>query len=139
MPILTRQFIKTGLIYFVFALFVGVLLAVQRLWQLPAYIATLTPIYFHAFMLGWVAQLIFGVIYWMFPKYSKEKPHGHEGLWQATYWLLNIGLVLRVISEPLNTLQNQPLWRWLLALSAILQWLAAVVFVLNTWPRVKER
>jgi hypothetical protein len=28
---------------------------------------------------------------------------------------------------------------WLVALSAVLQWLAGMVFVVNTWARVKER
>jgi hypothetical protein len=27
----------------------------------------------------------------MFPKRSKDNPHGHEGLWLATFWLFNIG------------------------------------------------
>jgi hypothetical protein len=31
------------------------------------------------------------------------------------------------------------LWIWLLAASALLQWLAGVGFVANTWGRVKER
>jgi hypothetical protein len=28
---------------------------------------------------------------------------------------------------------------WLLALSALLQWLAALLFVLLAWPRIKEK
>ena len=30
-------------------------------------------------------------------------------------------------------------WGWLLVASALMQWLAAVFFVVNSWPRVKER
>lgn len=139
MPSLTRWFIKIAMIYLVAALLVGAALAARSMGSLPAVIAALGPVYFHLFMVGWVTQLIFGVIYWMFPKYSKEKPHGSEGLWQATFWLLNGGLLLRIGAEPLQTLQPQASWGWLLALSALLQWLAGLAFVVNTWSRVKER
>lgn len=139
MPPLTRWFIKVALIYFVAALLVGMALVARPVWNLPSAIASLGPVYFHLFMVGWVTQLIFGVVYWMFPKYSKERPHGNEGLWLATLWLLNIGLLLRVIGEPLHTLSPGNIWSWSLVLSSLLQWLAGLGFVLNTWGRVKER
>jgi cbb3-type cytochrome oxidase subunit 1 len=139
MPPLTRWFIKISLVYLVAALLIGTVLAGRTLWTLPPFLAALGPIYFHLFMLGWVSQLIFGVIYWMFPKYTRKKPHGSEGLWQVTFWLLNIGLILRLVAEPMQTLVDQPAWGWLLALSALLQWLAGIIFVGNTWGRVKER
>ena len=139
MPPLTRWFIKSAFLYFVAALLVGAVLVSRPLWNQSPLITVLSPIYFHLFMLGWVTQLIFGVVYWMFPKYSREQPHGNERLWLATYGLLNLGLLLRAVSEPLGTLYPQPLWSWLLAVSALLQWLAGLIFVINTWGRVKER
>lgn len=75
----------------------------------------------------------------MFPKYSRANPHGSEALWLSTFWLLNFGLLLRVAGEPLRTLRPEAVWGWLLALSALLQWLAGIIFVGNTWGRVKER
>ncbi|MBI3734034.1 MAG: hypothetical protein HY259_11360 [Chloroflexi bacterium] len=147
MPPLTRWFVKTGLVYLVAALMVGTLIAAQSVLELPfdklkagpAAVAALGPVYFHLLMLGWVTQLIFGVAYWLFPTYSKEKPRGSERLARATYGLLNVGLVLRVIGEPANALQPQTGWGWLLASSAILQWLAGLCFVLNTWGRIKGK
>lgn len=139
MPLLTRWFIKTSMVYLAAALLIGAVLAGRTLWSLPPFLAALGPVYFHLFMLGWVSQLIFGVIYWMFPKYSQEKPRGSEGLWQTTFWLLNTGLLLRVVAEPMHTISGQPGWGWLVALSALLQWLAGLIFVGNTWGRVKER
>jgi hypothetical protein len=139
MPPLTRWFIKASLVYFVAALLVGIGLAGRAVWNLPQIAATLGPVYFHLFMVGWVTQLIFGVVYWMFPKYSKEKPHGSEALWLTTLWLLNVGLLLRALGEPLHTLRPEAFWGWLLAISALLQWLAGLGFAVNTWGRVKER
>ena len=75
----------------------------------------------------------------MFPQYSKDKPRGSETLGWATYGFLNLGLLLRTMAEPLHALQPAGGRRWLLALSAVLQWLAGSAFALNTWGRVKER
>lgn len=139
MPPLTRWFIKIAFIHFIIALLMGVAITARTVWPLPPFIATFQPVYFHLLMVGWVTNLIFGVIYWMFPKQSRDKPHGHEGLWMLTFWLLNIGLGLRVIAEPLHTLNPEGVWRWILVSSALLQWLASIIFVINTWPRVKLR
>jgi hypothetical protein len=139
MPLITRTFIKTGLIAFVLALIAGVITAARSLLPLPSFVAGLTPIYFHLFMVGWVLQLIMGIVYWMFPKYSREKPRGHDELAWAAYALLNGGLLLRVIGEPALAAAPEGPWGVLLAASAVLQWLAGLLFVVNTWPRVKER
>ncbi len=139
MPAVTRWFVRTSLAYLVAALLVGIALTAQSALNLPGAIAALTPVYFHLFMVGWVTQLIFGVIYWMFPKYSREKPRGSEVLAWATFGLLNAGLLLRAVGEPLQALQPEAGWGWLLALSAVGQWIAGLAFVVNTWGRVKEK
>lgn len=109
MPLLTRTFIKTALIYLALALALGIALAFG---------ATngLFPVYIHLLVFGWLTQLIFGVVYWMFPKYSTQKPRGHESLGWVTYALLNLGLILRAIAEPFQTSPGI-----LLVLSAIFQ------------------
>lgn len=139
MPPLTRWFIKSALIFFVAAMAVGLLQTINTLGVASPFISALGPVYFHMFLVGWVTQLIFGVVFWMFPKYSSEKPRRSERLGWITFWLINIGLGLRVISEPINNLQPGTSWGWLLALSALLQWLAGMGFVMNTWERVKVK
>ena len=139
MPPLSRWFVRTALAYFVAALLVGVGLMLRLVIGLPPAIAALQPVYFHFLMVGWVTQLIFGVVFWMFPKYSAEQPRGNERLGWATYWLLNVGLLLRAVSEPLVAVQPAGGTGWLLAASAVLQLLAGWAFVVNTWARVKER
>ncbi len=139
MPRLTRYFIKTSLLYLALALVLGVLLAARLALDLPAEFAALSPVFFHVFMVGWVAQLIFGMLFWMLPKHSKERPRGNETLVWSAYLLINIGLVLRIIGEPLNAWQANQGLGWLLALSALLQLLGGWAFILNAWPRVRER
>ncbi|NOX63939.1 MAG: hypothetical protein GXP42_18650 [Chloroflexi bacterium] len=138
MPILTRVFVKTALVYLIAALVAGMLLAARAVFDLADSLVALTPVYFHLFMVGWVLQLIFGMIYWMFPKYSRERPRGNDAITWMVYYLLNAGLLLRVIGEPLQAAAGD-VWGWLLPASALLQWLAGALFVINTWPRVKER
>jgi hypothetical protein len=139
MPPLTRLFVKTALAYLVLALLVGVLITVRPLAAAIPYVAGLSPVYFHLFMVGWVTQLIAGVAYWMFPKYSRTMPRGRDALAWTTYWLLNVGLLLRVLAEPFMAISPSTLWGYLLVIAAILQWLGGLAFVVNTWPRVKEK
>ncbi len=138
MPLITRVFLRTALVYFVAALAVGTLDTLDVV--APALrVAGLRPVYFHLLMVGWVTQLIIGVALWMFPKYSSERPRGSDTLSWVTYGLLNAGLILRALAEPLLAGPGGAVWGWLLAASAVLQMLAGWLFVANTWPRVRER
>lgn len=125
MPPLTRWYIKLSLVYLVAALAASV-------WQAAGGPLWLTPIYIHLLVIGWITGMIFGVAYWMFPKFSKEQPRGVNGLAVATFALLHAGLLLRIVAEPLQA-------GGLLVLSGVSQWLAGLAFIANTWPRVKER
>jgi hypothetical protein len=135
MPKLTRWFLKAAFLYLIVALLSGILLALPDGYP----IAGLFPIYIHTLVFGWLTQLIFGVALWMFPKYSLAKPRGHEWLGWATFVLLNLGLLLRIIFEPLQSIASSLLGGWMLVLAATLQWLSGLAFVLNTWARIREK
>jgi len=138
MPTLTRWFIKTGLIYFVLAMLVALTLKAQPVLGLPAFFAMLRPVYFHIFMVGWVLQIIIGVSYWFFPRLA-ERSRGNERLgWLAFAWL-NAGLLLRIAGEALLPSHSATFWGWMLVLSAVLQWLAGIAYVLLIWKRVKPK
>ena len=139
MPALTRWYLKSAWICFILALLAALLQAGQGVMPIPILISALGPVYLHLFMVGWATQLIFGVVFWMFPKYSLEKPRGSEPLGWATFWLLNVGLILRATGEPVRAVQPSPAVGWLLVVSAAMQWLAGVFLCTNTWGRVKEK
>jgi hypothetical protein len=123
----------------VVALLLGAAQAAQAPLGLPPVLAAAGPAYIHLLVVGWITQMIFGVAYWMFPRYSDARPRGHDGLAIATLVLLNVGLVLRVLVEPVQAVYPDPgRGPWLVA-AALAQWLAAVGFILNTWPRVKAK
>ncbi len=138
MPTLTRWFIKTSFIYLALALITGLLLAAQSLFDLAA-LGGLFPIYIHLLVFGWLTQLVFGVVFWMFPKYSTEKPRGNESLGWWTYALLNVGLLLRAIAEPIQSVQLNPITGWMLIVLAGIQFLAGLAFVINSWKRVRVK
>ncbi|MCC6904428.1 MAG: hypothetical protein IT326_01200 [Anaerolineae bacterium] len=138
MPVVTRWYIRAGLLYLVLALLAGALVVA------PAAIATLPvvpgllPVYFHLLMVGWVTHLIIGVAYWMFPRHSRERPRGRDSLFFAAFGLLNTGLMLRAIGEPLQAAgitTGGPL----LVASALLQLAGGWAAVAALWPRVRER
>lgn len=141
MPPLTRWFIKTAMVYFILALIAGLLLTTQGVWDDFFSSAWLFPAYIHLLVIGWLTMLIIGVVFWMFPKYSRDLPRRSERLGWASYILLNAGLMLRILSEPLSAGAGAPgsLWGILLALAALLLWLGGMAFVINTWGRVKEK
>src|SRR3989304_10180046 len=129
MPALTRWFLRISLLSLVLAVPLVLFSAAQSPRGLTLPMSAFTPVYFHLFMVGWVTQLIFGVVFWMFPKYSKEVPRGSEALGWLTFGLLNTGLLLRLVGEPAQALDPAPLWGWTLAVSALLQWAAGMLFV----------
>lgn len=139
MPTLTRWFIKTAFLYLAAALLLALLLAARPIWSLPAWFALLNPAYFHLFLVGWVSQMIFGVIYWMFPIVTRAQPRGPLWLGWAGYGALNGGLLLRVIAEPLAAGRPGSVYGWWLVAAAVLQWLAAMGLIVLSWPRVRER
>ena len=139
MPPLSRWYIKLAMVYFVAALAVGALQALQAPLGLPAVLAAAGPAYVHLLVVGWITQMIFGVAYWMFPKYAPEAPRGNNIVAVATLVLLNLGLLLRVVAEPARAWRPDAVPGWPLVVAAVAQWLAGVGFALNTWPRVKEK
>src|SRR5699024_6650610 len=123
MPKLSRLFIKTGLIYFIAAIILRLLLDIFHLF--PSFI--LQPLFWHALMMCWITKIIMGVSTWMFPGMIKKEGFKAQKLIWFTYLCLNTGLIVRFISSPLVVMYRQTVWQLLLALSAVLL-LAAVVF-----------
>jgi len=139
MPTLSRWFIKAGLIYFVLSLLLGIGLKVQAEFDFLNFLAYFTPVYYHLLVIGWITQIIMGVSHWMFPRFSKENPRGYELLGWLAFACLNLGLILRIFSEPFVLLNPSVLLKIVVILSAVLQWSAGVLYVVHIWGRIKEK
>ena len=136
MPRLTRWFIKSGILCLVAALTLSVVMQSPLVKQVPL-VRVVWPTYLHLLVVGWLTQLIFGVAFWLFPKHPGGKPRGSDSLGWVTFLLLNSGLLLRLIGEPRAALGRDA--AGLLVVSALAQLLAGWAFLINIWPRVRER
>lgn len=137
MPTVSRLFVKTGMIYLLLALAAGVALRLQENGHLPPEIQAWRPVFYHLLFIGWVTQLIFGVAWWMFPPISSAAKRGSEKGMTWVYALLNLGLILRAVAEPLSALGMAGPWSPSLLLAAAFQVGAAWLFVWLLWPRVR--
>lgn len=131
MPLITRLFLKSGLVFFMGSLVLGIMLQTERL-GFPA----LVPLFWHTLMVGWITQIIMGVSLWMFPGRNKVESFSNQKWAWLAYLFLETGLILRIISEPVILISHASMWKVLLIISALLQFFAVLSYVLEIWPRV---
>jgi len=139
MATVTRIFIKTALGYACIGMLLSALWLINGVWTLHPLLGAIQPMAIHMIVIGWLTQLIVGVALWMFPVWSKAQPRGPEWLSWTCYGLLNAGLILRVIAEPLSTQAMTPLLSWILIFSALLQVAALWLFAGLVWRRVRAK
>lgn len=133
--------VKTSLIWMLSGFVIGGLMLVDHLvpgnWR-----AWLMPTHGHILFVGWFVQFVIGIAFWLLPRKRRpELPLGYgEHKAFIALAMLNIGLAMRVIAEPLWRDQRDGIWiDTLLAGSSILQVLAIFVFVSQMWPRIYGR
>jgi len=135
MPLISRTFIKAGLFFFLGSFITGVLMELESV-SMPF----LYPLFWHMLMVGWITQIIFGVSLWMFPGRNKQESFLAQKWGWLTFIFLNTGLIFRIISEPfLTTGSARTIWKTMVVLSAVLQGLAAVTYVIEMWNRVLSK
>ena len=136
MPRLIRWFVKAAFMWLTAAMLLQAAALTPRGASLPA----ITPVSWHLLFVGWLTQLILGMAHWMLPTApgaSKERLRGNEKLIWGVFWLLNIGLALRLAAEPMQVVRPGPAWAAALIASAWIQWLAIILFITNSWRRVR--
>jgi hypothetical protein len=130
MPGLSIWSIRLALLYFLAGFILGALMLANKgipfyplLWRfLPAHVEFL--------LMGWMVQFIFGVAYWILPRFTG----GSRGnpLWpRLSVFLLNLGIWLVV---------GQGWWGWsaeLVFAGRVVQTLAVAAFAASAWPRVR--
>ena len=128
MPRLSRWAIKLALLHFAAGIALGgMMLAAKAGWGDLGLLGH-RMVHVHMLLFGWVLQLVFGVAYWILPKFSDGPKRGTPALAVAAVVLLNIG-VLCGTGEP-----------WVPVLGAAgwgLEVTAAFLFALHGWPRIK--
>jgi hypothetical protein len=151
MPATARAFVKVSLIYLGLGAILGALMLVNRYVPLGRAVAYLRVSHVEMLVVGWLTQLILGVAWWLFPPLKiglrpdallpvrrGQTQRGSEPLFWATFGLLNTGVLLRSIFEPLYGWSKVEWFRLLAGWSGLFLLAAAVAFVLNMWGRVRE-
>jgi cbb3-type cytochrome oxidase subunit 1 len=137
MPTLSRWHVKMAFIYFIAGILIGGLMMTSKWLTVPSWVWLLRQTHVHLLTFGWITQLIFGIAYWMLPRLSKFEPRGNELINWLVFITFNVGLLMRVVFEPLHFNQPTPTLGLLLTLSGWLQVVAGVFFVVNAWRRVR--
>jgi hypothetical protein len=139
MPVLTRWSIRIAMMYLILGLTGWAWYWADLTWDLPGNWAALRPVSVHLITVGWLTQLIFAVIYWMFPIISRENMRGPTWIGWFGFVGLNLGLVFRAIFEIGLTKGMSSYGGWGLVGAALLQWSGATAWVIVSWSRVRER
>ena len=142
MPYETRLFVKTSLLWLCATFVLGA-------WMLAAEAlgAAVPPswaiVHAHMAFVGWLVNLVFGIALWFLPV-NRERFPNNRGRYpvtavRAVYAMLNLGLALRLIFEPvLQRSGPSPLSSGALIASAVLQLAAAGLFAAIAWQRVRS-
>ena len=137
MPLLSRWHVKMAFIYFLAGIIIGGLMMTGKWIEMPRWVWLLRQTHVHLLVFGWITQLIFGIAYWMLPRLTRFQPRGNELVNWTVFITFNVGLLMRVVFEPLHFDGPMPALGLLLTVSGWLQVAAGALFVVNAWRRVR--
>ena len=120
-------FVRAALFYLVYTALLGALF-----YLFPSLVGPFRPSHVHAGLVGFFLQMVMGVAYWMMPRPGGLRQDRLEAL---TFFLLNAGLLLRLLLEPFHLMGREGLRPWL-GLSGGLQLAATLVFAYAMTKRV---
>lgn len=142
MPLETRRFAKTALVFLFLTFAVGTLLTFARGAGItvPAIIGVEHA---HLGTVGFLVNIVIGIALWMLPL-DRERFPQTQGRYPVAapalcWWMLNGGLVVRVIAEPLQQLASAPsvALSALLDAAAVAQLAAIAIFAGIAWHRIR--
>jgi hypothetical protein len=141
MPFESRLFVKTSLAGLALTFLLGaVILTCQSLGSpLPAIVSVEHA---HLGFVGWLVNLVIGIALWFLPLNREAFPET-QGRYprrvpETIFALLNGGLAIRLVGEPLALTGEAPLLRPLVIVSAFAQFAAIVLFGYIAWQRVRR-
>lgn len=139
MPLVARLFVRAGIVYLILTFLAGaVLLVLEALGKPAPFIVGIE--HGHMGFVGWLVNTVAGVALWLLPLNRKAFPKTQgrypETAARAAFVMLNVGLPLRLIVEPIHAFQPSPAAAALLVASAVLQFGAIAIVAWVVWHRV---
>ncbi len=132
MPRLSVWIIRTALLYLGAGFTLGALILFQKGVPYFGAVWRLLPMHVEFLLIGWTMQLAMGVAFWILPRFMRGAARGDERLVWLAYALLNAGVLAVGAGQWLGALAA------LLLLGRTAELLAAALFALHSWPRVKR-
>jgi heme/copper-type cytochrome/quinol oxidase subunit 1 len=131
MPRFSVYSVRAALLYLTFGFTIGGLLLFHKGIPLHPILWTLLPAHIDFLLIGWTAQLIMGVSFWILPRFSQEPKRGKETLAWIAFILLNLGIWLVALSPYLYSST------WMVFLGRLSETLGILTFAVYVWPRIK--
>lgn len=134
---LVRRYIKTSFVFLALGLLLGgwIVVAEFLVGRHPPRLFITAHV--HLLLVGFVLMMVMGVATWMFPRPARDDARYRPGVAEAVYWLVTVATVVRAASEVMLGLVPAPALRAAVAAGGLGQLLAALLFVVNMWVRVR--
>ena len=114
------RFVLASLTYLVFGVILGLSMAF-----IPGLTEKIMPVHAHLNVLGWITMMIYGVGYYLIPRFSGRELHS-QLLAGIQFWVANTGLVFFLLLYPLGGEM-----RHVASFFALLELVAAILFIYN--------
>ena len=134
---LARRFIKTAILFLAVGVAIGLWMIIRR--ELYGHYATPfeTSAHTHALLVGFMMEMICGVVLWLFPRPEKGDIRYRPRLAEAAYWLLTVGTLGRVIAELARPTVASAALRWTIVVCGSVQVIGLFLFFYTVWSRIR--
>ena len=136
MPRLSRFFLRGGFICLAVGMLAGGLILVQKGIGGFPFFWVLLPAHVYLVLVGGVTQCALGVSYWIFPRLA-GKGRGSATLAWSSYWALNAAILLVALHPAVEVALGAPAGGATFVCGGVLQGVAAAIFALHAWPRIR--
>jgi hypothetical protein len=139
MPFVPRLFLKTGIVYLALTFLLGAaLLSLEAVGRPVPFIVGIE--HGHMAFVGWLVNTVIGVALWLLPANRAAFPET-QGRYPETparlaFFSLNVGLIARLIGEPLQLDHATAVGTVVLITAAALQLAGIVIVAWIVWRRV---
>ena len=136
MPRLSRFFLRGGFICLAVGMLAGGLILVQKGIGGFPFFWVLLPAHVYLVLVGGVTQCALGVSYWILPRLA-GKGRGNTTLAWSSYWALSAAILLVALHPAVEVGLGAPAAGATFVCGGVLQGVAAIVFALHAWPRIR--
>ena len=134
---LSRRYIKTGFVFFLVGMIMGLYMIVE-IYVLGSWPSQhVITAHVHVLLFGFIISIIMGVAIWMFPRPKDQKGYSPLAA-EAAYWLLTLGTTVRFAAElAIAHFPGLAPLKAAIVAGSVSQMASGIIFVINIWSRVR--